>query len=158
MEPHWSCWMIFERNELLVNLMCFKIPQELDVRTIQRQALPLWQEYRVHAVSTATTWECYYYYLGWLLACDLGFYGILLNIWSESSVLEVNILWCTALWAVLGNICPIWGYCAFPHEWNFGKFIIKQWHWGETWTVAGFKTIATDPAWNGEWPIYTHLR
>ena len=26
-----------------------------------------------------------------------GFYGILLNIWNEPSVLEVNIIWCIAL-------------------------------------------------------------
>ena len=57
---------------------------------------------------------------------DWIYVGFSLKIWSELSVLEVNILCCTSLWAAMHNICPIWGYCSFPHEWKCGKFIIKH--------------------------------
>ena len=32
------------------------------------------------------------------------------------------------------------------------------WNWGDTWTVDGFRSRATDPAWNGECPRYTPSR
>ena len=31
MASHWACWMIVEQNKLLVNLMCFELPQKMDV-------------------------------------------------------------------------------------------------------------------------------
>ena len=55
-----------------------------------------------------------------------GFYGVFLKIWSEPSVLEVNIIWCTALLDVLHEICPIWTFYAFPHEWKCVKVIIEH--------------------------------
>ena len=55
-----------------------------------------------------------------------GFSVILPKICIKPSIPEVNILWCKTLWSVLHKICPIWGYCAFPHEWNCEKFIIKH--------------------------------
>ena len=65
------------------------------------------------------------------------FSGVFLKIWSEPSILEVNILLCTTFWADLQNICPSWGYCAFLHEWNCEKFIIKN-HTKLRWDVTGF--------------------
>ena len=51
---------------------------------------------------------------------------VYLKIWSEPSILDLNILYCNDLWAALHKICPNLGFCAFPHEWKCGKFIIKQ--------------------------------
>ena len=47
-----------------------------------------------------------------------GFSEISLKIWSEPSILEVNILRCTTLWDALHKIFPIWGYFVFPNECN----------------------------------------
>ena len=70
-------------------------------------------------------------------------------IWSNPSIIEVNILWCTTLWATFQNICPILGYFDFPHEWNCGNSSSNTTsHWGYTWPVAGLRTRATGPEWN----------
>ena len=52
--------------------------------------------------------------------------GIFLKIWSEAIILELNIIRCAAFWSAFHNICPFWGYCDFPHEWDHGKLIIKN--------------------------------
>ena len=79
------------------------------------------------SLSDQTFW-CDSWNMSW------SFYGIFINIWSEPSILEVNILLWTTLWDALHKIFPIWGYFAFPHEWNFGKFIIKH-HMKLRWDV-----------------------
>ena len=66
-----------------------------------------------------------------ILWCDAllvtwGFSVIFLNIWSEPSINDVNIIRRNDLRATLHNICPIWGYCAFTHVRNCGKLIIKN--------------------------------
>ena len=80
------------------------------------------------------------------------FTGIFLNICITPRLPEVNIIWCKALWSELYNICPIWGHCTFPNEWNCGNSSSKTtWNWGKTWAVAGFRTIGTDTEWNSEY-------
>ena len=52
---------------------------------------------------------------GAMLGLCLEFYEILLKIWSEPSIIEVNIIRWTDLWSTLHKICTIWGNCAIPN-------------------------------------------
>ena len=36
---NWVHWMIVERNELDLNLICFELPQKLETRSLQRHTL-----------------------------------------------------------------------------------------------------------------------
>ena len=135
MAYHWVGWIIVEQNDLSLNLMCFKLPQNLDISRFRerhslagRTFLYVWFGMRQHESFIIIVWReaC-------LLAWD--FSWVFLKIWIESSLLEVDILLCTSLWAALHKIFPIWGYCAFPHEWNCGKIIIKH-HMKLRWNMA----------------------
>ena len=134
---YWARWMIVERNNLFVNFMCFKLPRKLDVRSLQRLTLPFWPNIIVLVVRTTTMWSYFYYFVVQLLSRELEYDGIFLDIWSEPSIPDVNNIWCATLWAALNKICPIWGYCAFPHKWNYGNFIIKH-HMKFRWDITSF--------------------
>ena len=126
MASHLARWVIIGQNNLSLHIICFKLPWKLDVGSLQRLTLPRWTDFHVLVVRTATMrsnfciFWCDCWHVSWI------FYGVFLDIWSEPSILEVNILWCTTLWAALPKVCTIWEYCAFPHEWNSGNFIIKH--------------------------------
>ena len=64
MEYHWTSWIIFERNKISLNLMCFKLPRNVDVWSLLRQGIHHWPYFIVRAVRTATAWYCYYYDIG----------------------------------------------------------------------------------------------
>ena len=51
---HWSPWMIVEKNELLVNLMCFELPRNLDVWSLHRLTLPHKLDFLLLIVHTVT--------------------------------------------------------------------------------------------------------
>ena len=72
MASHWARWMIVERKGFSLNLICFKLPRKLDVRSLQRQTLPRWSEFLVCAVWTTATWVFCYYSLEQHSARDLG--------------------------------------------------------------------------------------
>ena len=106
--------------------MCFELPVKLEIQSLQIQTLPCWPDFLVRTLHTVATWLWYYFL--WintrLVTCC--FTGILLKIFNEPSFLEINILWCTPLWDAFHNICKIWEYCEFSHEWDCEKFIIKH--------------------------------
>ena len=148
-------WIIVEQKEIYLNWICFKLPRKMDVHSLQRQTLPHCLDFLARSVWTVLTWAFYYYFLEWKWACDLDFFGISLKIWSEQSILEVNIIRCKPMWATLHKICPIG--VIVPSLINGtvkNSSSNTTLNWGETLPVAGFRTIATDPAWNGELPIY----
>ena len=122
MASHWGRWMIFEQNKLSLNLMCFELPRNIEFLSLQRQALPLWTDFLVRVVQTTDMWSFYHYSLEKHLSHDLGF------LWYLPQYMEWTkypwgqyVLQCTTLWAVLHKIFPIRRYCAFPHEFNWGK-------------------------------------
>ena len=39
---HWERWVVVERNQLLVNLMCFELPIKLDIRSPEFIVLVVW--------------------------------------------------------------------------------------------------------------------
>ena len=112
-----------------------KLRWKLEVFSMQIYNLPCCQEFLVHAVRIVTLWEFDCYSLDQLSACVLEFSRIFLKIWSEPSILEVNILCLNALWDTFHNIYPVWGYCGLPREWEYRELIIKQnieLRWGTT--------------------------
>ena len=107
------------------SFLCYKVPRRQTVDVIQRRVLLWWTDPHVRAVWTDMTWSfsVIIWSNSWLVSWI--FDAILIKVCSEPSILEVNILQCTVLWTTLHSICPIWGYCAFPHEWNCIQIIIK---------------------------------
>ena len=85
--------------------------------------------------------------------------GILLGYSSKYGLNQVS-LW----WIISGSsLCELRCTCFV----QFGDIVPSlmngtvensssntTWNWSDTWPVAGFRTRATDPAWNGECPIY----
>ena len=67
--------MIVEKNDFLINLMCFELPHKLELCALQRQMLPIWPEFFVHKFMTVTKLSDSYYILEQHLARDLGFCG-----------------------------------------------------------------------------------
>ena len=49
------------------------------------------------------------WFVSWSFTC------IFFEIWSYPCIPEFNYFWWNNLQASLHKICPIWGYCAFPH-------------------------------------------
>ena len=139
--------------------MYWKLPWRMEFYVMQRRKLPHWPDLHVSTGWTETTWACCCILWSNTWIVSWSFTGILLKIWSEPSILEVNIIWCTSLWYALHKICTIWGYFTLIYKWNCGKLIIKQ-HMELSWDTTSFGLItrATEPARNGDWPRYTPER
>ena len=154
-------WIIVEQKEIYLNWICFKLPRKMDVHSLQRQTLLHCLDFLARSVWTVLTWAFYYYFLEWKWACDLDFFGISLKIWSEQSILEVNIIRCKPMWATLHKICPIG--VIVPSLINGtveNSSSNTTLNWGEIWTVAGFRIRDYDPVRNDKltrW-IPTHKR
>ena len=133
----WESWMIVEQNRTLVNGCVSK--------SLRNWTFNHFRDW--HSLNYRT----FLYLLYWLLQCDIisiifccdyrhiswSFAGNFLKIWSEPSILDVNIIYCNDLWAAMHNICPILWFCAFPNECNCGKFIIKH-HIKLRWYMTSF--------------------
>ena len=136
MESHWARWMIIELF-VLGYIWCAS-------KSLRNFTFDYFRDW--HSLADQTSW-CNSWHM------STSFAGIFLKIWSGPSILEVNILWCTTFWVLMHKFCTIWGYYVFPNEWNCGRFVTKTtWSWVNIWPVAGFRTTATDSAWNGEYP------
>ena len=53
MSSYWTSWIIVEQKTNL-NLICFEFPWNIDVHVLHRQMLPLWLDFIVRAVKTAS--------------------------------------------------------------------------------------------------------
>ena len=130
----------------MVNLICFKIPRTLDVRSLHILTLSLWLCFLVLVVRAAVVWFYLYYFMVQLLACDLEFRWDLHQdiAWNNYSWGQYSML-SHSLRYVAQDLSILWGI--FPSlinvtvENSSSKTI---WNWGETWSVAGFRTRATD--------------
>ena len=145
-------WLLIRMNFIY---FFFEITQKLDVHALQRQDLLSDQTflYLLYVMQQSDNVSTILWGGAHLVTCGLS--GIFLKIWSEPSVFEVNILWCIAFWDVLHKMCPIWGYCDFPCEWNCGNSSSNTtWNWSQKWRITRFIIRATDPVWNGEWTRY----
>ena len=125
MSHHWVSWMIVEKK-IYLNIMCFELPRNLEIKSLQRQALPFWMDFIVRVVHNEIMWACCNYSLGRRSACDLVFHWDITQdtewtkcTWGKYYTVHHSVI-CVANY--LSNL----GYCAFPHEWNCGKFFINH--------------------------------
>ena len=110
-----DCW----EKRFLVNLICFELPQKLDVRLIQILTLRCWPYFLVLVVRYAMMWSYFYYFILRLSARELEFW------WDIHQDVEWNKYTWGQYFMVHHFVSSVaqdmtnLGYCAFPHEWNF---------------------------------------
>ena len=127
------CWL----KKTYLNLMRFELPRKMDVRSLQGLTLPCQPEFLVLVVWAVMMWSHFWYFLVWLPERVLEF------CWDPPQYLE----WAKNPWgqqylvhhfaSCIEHDISNWGYCAFPHERNCGKFIIKN-HMNLRWDMNSF--------------------
>ena len=150
MVSQWDCWMIFEQNRLYL-VLC-NVNSLVDCKFVYfRCGCPLYGKTFMYLWFGLQHCERFFVIL-WVgdRILSWSFYGVLLNIWSEPSTIEVNIICWITQWDAFHKIFTIWGYCAFPNYWNFGNSSSNTtWNLGEAGPVSGLTNRATGPARNG---------